>query len=144
MFGVVALSYTLCCNVKCMEVGCEDELATGRYARDWWGEGRVDPVLVGMGAGSLCGERTKSGPPCGANWLRRTGFLFLFFFFFSPCGAGGGLVCRRATNAFLFLFSVWCERGTRRPDALLRQTSTHEQYHLKNTIHWFVMREKHC
>ena len=71
-------------------------------------------MLVGVGTGYLCGERTKGGPPCGvsvawdelvgkewtkgglprgssragASWLETN--MVSFFFSFSPCGVGGG------------------------------------------------------
>ena len=65
-------------------------------------------MLVGVGASSLCGERTKDGSPCGASWLGgseqrvvfhagelvRGGWGFIFIFFFSSCGAGEGLGVR--------------------------------------------------
>jgi len=74
MSGVVALSCALCYNVKCMGVGCEDELAAGGYARGRQGEGRGGSHAHEGGAGSLHGEWTKDGPPCGAigagaSWL---------------------------------------------------------------------------
>jgi hypothetical protein len=56
MSRVVALSCTLCCSVKRMEIGCGDELAAGRSARGWQGEGEADPMLVGVWTGSLCRE----------------------------------------------------------------------------------------
>ena len=65
----------------------DDELAAGGCARDDEVRGGADPVLVGMGTGSLCVEWTKGGPLCGASWLGADGFHFPFF---SPCGVGGG------------------------------------------------------
>ena len=37
-------------------------------------------MLVGVGASSLCGERTKDGSPCGASWLGADGVSFSFSF----------------------------------------------------------------
>ena len=48
-------------------------MGTSWQRADVLGGGKVrsgaDPVLVGVGMGSLCGERTKGGSLHGASWL---------------------------------------------------------------------------
>ena len=69
--------------------------------------GEVDPMLVGVGTGSLHGERTKSSPPCrasraGARWLRTHGFPFSFLFSFLSVSRVGA---RRADALLVPFFS---------------------------------------
>ena len=62
--------------------------------------GGVDPVLVGVGTGSLCGERTKWSLRAGRVGQGRVGWGRTGFLFFSPCGVGGGSACGCAAGAF--------------------------------------------
>jgi hypothetical protein len=65
----------------------------------------VDPMLVGVGTGSIRGDWTKGGPPCGmsvaeVSWLGVDELSFSFFFLF-PVWRG-----RRARR--LDVFTVGC------------------------------------
>lgn len=63
------VAFLLCAGAGHESFSVGNELAADGYARVRRGEGRADPVLVGVGMGFLCGERTKGGPLHGASWL---------------------------------------------------------------------------